>query len=33
LESNAIRAAVAGLSFRTRAFIGGRFVDALNGKT
>jgi len=33
LESNAIRAAVAKLKFRTQAFIDGKFAPARSGKT
>jgi len=33
LEKTAIADAAARVSFRTRAFIGGRFVDAISGKT
>jgi len=33
LESKAIKAAVSQLSFRTRAFINGRYVDSSSGKT
>ncbi len=33
LEKNALQKAVADLRFRTQAFIGGKFVDSISGKT